>query len=95
MKYPKQFLKYLQDKGLTVFLIHTVYPYGDGDSIMGFVLSLEEFDTYAVTKFGITPETTSELDTFGKGSKVYHVSYQYNTKHTHYYQLVCEPLKQL
>lgn len=95
MTYTYEFLKFLQDKGITVFIVHTVYPYDEGNVILGYVLSLTEFDEYASKTFGITPETKFELDGFGKGSKQYNVSYQYNLKHTHYYDLVCEPLKHL
>ncbi len=94
MNYPKEFLKYLHNSGQAVYLVRTVYPYSDGDTILGFVLSIEEFDKYAENKFGITAATAThvEYNTYGKGSKHYCIKANPKGVLTEEYELVCEPL---
>jgi hypothetical protein len=75
-----------------MFVVHrnTLFPYNEDSVILGYVSSLEEFDTYAKKTFGVTNETYVELDTFGRGSMVY--EFGFNNQYTN---LVCEPISKL
>lgn len=92
MKYPKQFLQYLQNNGQAVYVIHTVFPYGDGNGILGFVLSIEEFDAYAQKVHHVTSTTHTQTDYYGTGSKHYTIN---GRRVDESFDLICEPLKHL
>lgn len=79
----------------TIYLVHKIFPYGDGNHTVGYVNSMSEFDNYVKKVYSVNEDTKKELDYYGVGSKSYHIPNNSSEEKEIAFEVVCEPLKQL
>lgn len=81
-----------------LFIVHTQFPHDEGNGILGYVNSIEEFDEFVNDTY--SKEKSSEkfsiglmsFDEFGRGSKSYWIEDNHYSRIKNNFEIICEPI---